>query len=92
MSDKVKSRVLIDAIEWEYPEEKRGWKPGVQDILDGKFREMILLGFGNGIFLEFRVEAESEDVLKYIYSFLDYAGGVRPAVFSDEKKQSLWLY
>jgi hypothetical protein len=92
MGNETRSRILVDAIEWEYPATRRGWEPVIQDLLDASFREFLFLGFANGIFLEFRLEAESEEVLQAIYAFLDRMGGVKPASFTEGQKQALWLY
>ncbi len=53
-------RLLIDSIDWEYPAERRPYKPGLWDLNNENALMSLYLEFANGVILELRAEAETQ--------------------------------
>jgi hypothetical protein len=85
-------KLLVDIIDWEYPTERQSYKPFVWDLGAKDKLFGLMLTFGNGIILEFRAEADSEEALDVLRNIIKGIGACQPAILTLEEQQKLWLY
>jgi hypothetical protein len=85
-------KLLIDVIDWEYPSERGSSQPSVWDLGSKNVPMDLYLALTNGVILEMRVEAGSEEALGFIRGMVKGAGGATSANLSETQKQTLWLY
>jgi hypothetical protein len=60
------ARLLIDLIDWGYPEERRSYQPTIEHLSDPDTAMKYILAFGNGIINELRAEGETAEALQAI--------------------------
>jgi hypothetical protein len=85
-------RLLVDIIDWEYPPERQPAAPTIWDLLDQNTLMQLVLALGNGIIVEMRAEADSDDALAALRDLLIHVGSCQLIDLAPEIKQRLWLY
>jgi hypothetical protein len=85
-------KALIDIIDWEYPEKRETYRPAVWDFSDKEEIYKLVVGLGNGIILELRAEADSEEVLEVLRGLFKGVGSCAQVTLTDTQKQRLWYY
>ncbi|WP_113959966.1 hypothetical protein [Roseimicrobium gellanilyticum] len=85
-------KALIDIIDWEYPETREAYRPTVWDLSDKDEIYKLVLVLGNGVILELRAEADSEEVLRVLRGLFKGVGSCEQVTLTDKQKQRLWYY
>jgi hypothetical protein len=86
------ARLLIDLIDWGYPEERRSYQPTIEDLSDPDTAMRYILAFGNGIINELRAEGETAEALQAIRGLALGTGACTPVELSADERQRLWFY
>jgi hypothetical protein len=85
-------KALIDIIDWEYPQMRETYHPAVWDLSDKDEIYKLVLGLGNGIILELRAEADSEEALRVLRGLFKGVGSCTPVTLTAGQKQRLWYH
>ncbi len=85
-------KVLLSSIDWEYPKEKYIPKPALWDLEDREWLLALYKSIADGIYLEMRIEGESQEALDVFRGILIGGGSCQQITLSDEQKKKLWLY
>lgn len=85
-------RLLIDTIDWEYPQQRQGYQPTLWDLEDRNTLLSLVLAFGNGVILELRAEAESQVALDVLIGLAVGTGACTKIMLDPEIAERLWLY
>jgi hypothetical protein len=88
----MKSRALVDIIDWEYPAERGKYEPRIVDLNNWKDVELLVLLYGNGVIIELRTEGESEDAIQAMRGLAIGTGRAKLIELTDEQKKNLWFY
>jgi len=86
------TKLLITMIYWEYPSDRKLPLPIVWDLEKENQLMALYLSFANGIILEMKAEAETDDSLDVLRGIILGAGSCVAATLSDDEKNKAWLY
>ena len=79
-------------IDWAYPAERKAPSPEVIDLSQKSDLMSLYLSLANGVIVEMKAEADSEEALGALRGLIEGAGsGVRHAL-SAQEKAACWLY
>ena len=79
-------------IDWEYPDERKTPAPEVLELSQKSDLMSLYLSLANGVIIEMKAEADSEEALGALRGLIEGAGsGVRRDL-SEEEKAACWLY
>jgi hypothetical protein len=85
-------RLLIHAIDWEYPTEQEDYAPELWDLSSKHALMGLYLEFANGVILELRAEAETWEGIELIRGLATGAGSCTQVELTTAEKAKLWLY
>lgn len=85
-------RAFIDIIDWEYPAAREPWKPSLWDLADPDVIYRLILDLGNGVILELRAVADSDEALERLRGLFLGVGACEPISLTMEQRAGIWYY
>lgn len=85
-------RLLVDIIDWEYPNERVEYQPSIWDLRNNQRLMALVLSFGNGIILEFRAEAETIEARDALIGIALHTGSCKKVIPPPNIQKRLWFY
>ena len=79
-------------IDWEYPSDGKTPLPIVWDLQKENQLMALYLSFANGIILEMKAEADTDDSLDVLRGIILGAGSCAEFTLSGHEKNKVWLY
>ena len=85
-------KLLLAAIDWEYPPERKIPAAQILDLADKKRLMDFYLWLANGIVLEMHAEADSTDALEVLQAMITNVGAGRRFEPTPSQLTQFWLY
>ncbi|MCP4425951.1 MAG: hypothetical protein GY803_15770 [Chloroflexi bacterium] len=85
-------KLLITLIDWEYPANRAIPKPELIDLSVENALLGLVLTLANGVIVEMRVEAPSEEALNGVRNMITGTGGSKLVSLTAPETEELWLY